>query len=225
MILTGLALVLSVLLAWIGVRKGVYIMAATLFNLLISIYVGLLSTPVVLKSSPGLETSGYYAAFCMLGLMGSGFALLQGISYALFLRGADAVFPVLFDRIGGGVCGLAAGYVLAGVLVLAVCMMPFSRLEVVQRFLPWETMETFCSCNTVKVCHVMAAWSLEYLDEAPRQTVEYLVSLGEPKERSEPAGEEGEASGEPGTGAARKPPGLIPESEEGSELKPLDVRL
>ncbi len=174
-----LALIISGLLAWMGFRKGVYLMAATLFNILLSAYVGILSTPVVLKASPDLETSGYYAAFCMLFLIIGCFAILQGLCYYLFLRGADIIFPPVFDKLGGGLMGFFSGYVLTGLLVLAVCMMPFSRLETLQGIVPWDSMKTFCTGSTVKVCRFVAAWSLVYLDEVPDETVSYLVGLGE----------------------------------------------
>lgn len=174
----GVAIVISVLMAWLGLKKGVYTMAATAFNLLMAVYTGVLTIPLVLKTSPGLETSGYYAAFCLLLLIAACFVLLQGICYYFFLRGADIVFPNLFDRIGGGLLGLVSGYVLAGILCLAVCMMPFSRMDFIQGFFPSERLECFCGKTTVKVCRVMSTWSLQYLEEVPEETVDYLLSLG-----------------------------------------------
>lgn len=198
------ALIFSVLLAWMGVKKGVYFMAATLFNLLISIYIGMLSTPLVLKTSPGLEESGYYAAFCMLLLIVACFVLLQGICYYFFLRGADLLFPHLFDKAVGGVLGFAGGYAVAGILFLAVCMMPFSRLEMVQKFFPWDGMELFCRQTTSRVCHIMAGWSLEYLENKPEETIKYLVSLGQ-EEATQPVPVEIKSAAPPGTEAPSKP--------------------
>lgn len=174
----GVAIVISGLMAWLGLRKGVYAMAATAFNLLMAIYTGVLTIPLVLKTSPGLETSGYYAAFCLLILITACFVLLQGICYYFFLRGADVVFPNLFDRVGGCLLGFVSGYVLAGILCLAVCMMPFSRMDFIQGFFPSERLECFCGKTTAKVCHVMSTWSLQYLKEVPEETVDYLLSLG-----------------------------------------------
>lgn len=178
MIIVGVAILIGGLMAWLGLRKGVFVMAAAAFNILISIYAGLLSTPLVLKTSPGLETSGYYAALCMLFLIIACFVLLQGICYYFFLRGADIVFPDLFDKAGGGLLGFVSGYVLTGILCLAVCMMPFSHLDFIQKFLPSEYMESFCAGTTTRVCHVMSAWSLQYLPDKPEETVAYLLSLG-----------------------------------------------
>ena len=48
----AIALGISVLMAWLGVKKGVYVMAAALFNLLIAFYVSLLAIPLVFKTSP-----------------------------------------------------------------------------------------------------------------------------------------------------------------------------
>jgi hypothetical protein len=173
-----IAIVISGLMAWLGIRKGVYAMAATAFNLLMAIYVSLLTIPLVLNTSPGLETSGYYAALCLLVLITACFLLLQGICYYFFLRGADIAFPDLFDKVGGGLLGFVTGYVLAGILCLAVCMMPFSHLDFVQGFFPSDRLEGFCTRTTARVCHVMSAWSLQYIPDKPEETIEYLLALG-----------------------------------------------
>ena len=174
-----IVLIISILFTWLGIRKGVYSMGAVLFNLLMSIYVGVLSTPLILKTSPGLEASGYYAAFCIIFLTISCFALLQGICYYFFLRGADILFPDLFDKIAGGVTGFFSGYVLMGFVFLVICMMPFSRVHFLQNYLPWERMESFSARTTAKTCHFIATWSLEYLEHKPERTIQYLVTLGQ----------------------------------------------
>jgi len=174
----AIALGISVLMAWLGVKKGVYVMAAALFNLLIAFYVSLLAIPLVFKTSPVLETSGYYAAPCLLVLIAACFLLLQGICYYLFLHGADLVFPNLFDKFGGGLLGFVAGYMLAAILGLVVCMMPFSHQDFVQGFFPSDRLEDFCSKTSSRTCHFISAWSLQYIPDEPEKTLEYLLSLG-----------------------------------------------
>lgn len=175
------ALFIGILFAWFGVKKGVYVMAAAAFNFLISIYIGVLATPVLLKDNPVLENSSYYAAFCMLFLIAAIFTVLHGVCFYLFLRQADCVFPVVFEKAGGGVCGFFIGYFLTAVLLLAVCMMPFCRHPLFQRFIPFEKMKSFSASATCNLCHFMAGWSLEYLSDKPEKTVAYLISLGEAK--------------------------------------------
>lgn len=175
------ALLLGIFFAWLGFKKGVYIMAAAAFNFLISLYLAVLAAPALLKNNPALQESGYYAAFSILFLTAACFILLQGICYYLFLRGADCVFPVAFEKAAGGLLGFLIGYTLAAFLFLAVCIMPFSRHELFVRFISLDKMKTFSSSTTVKICHFMAGWSLQYLADKPQKTIEYLISLGDPK--------------------------------------------
>jgi uncharacterized membrane protein required for colicin V production len=178
----AIALGISILMAWLGVKKGVYVMAAALFNLLIAFYVSLLAIPLVFKTSPGLETSGYYAALCLLVLIAACFLLLQGICYYLFLHGADLVFPNLFDKFGGALLGFTVGYILTAILCLGVCMTPFSHQDFKQGFFPSDRLEDFCSKTSSRACHFISAWSLQYIPDKPEETIEYLLSLGQKKD-------------------------------------------
>jgi len=181
----AITLILSGLLAWMGLRKGVFIMAATCFNLLVAVYLGVLSTPMVLKTIPELEASGYFSALCMLLLIFLCFLLLEGVCYCFFFRGTDIVFPPLFDKIGGGLLGFVSGYVLAGVLILAICMMPFARLDFIQKFCPCRQMESFSSRTTSRVCRFIGYWSIDYPEDTPSQTIRYLIDLGQKPAESE----------------------------------------
>ncbi len=172
---------LAILLAWLGVKKGVYIMTAAAFNFLLSVYLAVLSAPALLKNNPALQESPHYAAFAVLFLTAACFILLQGICFYLFLRDADCVFPEVFEKSAGALLGLLIGYILTAQIFLAVCMMPFSRHELFERFISLERTKTFSAAALTRVCHVMAGWSLQYLADKPQKTIEYLISLGDPK--------------------------------------------
>lgn len=175
------AVLLGILLAVLGIKKGVYPMAAAAFNFLISVYIAVLSAPALLKNNPALQESGYYAALCILVLTAACFLLLHGICFFLLLRGADCVFPVVFEKAAGGLLGFVIGYILAALVFLAVCMMPFSRHELFERFVSLDRMKTFSTSTITKCCHLTAGWSLQYLCDKPEKTVEFLISLGNPK--------------------------------------------
>lgn len=177
---------LAILFAWLGVKKGVYIMAAAAFNFLLSVYTAVLSAPALLKNNPALQESPYYAAFALLFLTVACFILLQGICFYLFFRDADCVFPEVFEKGAGALLGLLIGYILTAQIFLAVCMMPFSRHELFERFVSLERAKTFSAAALTRVCHVMAGWSLQYLADKPEKTITYLISLGNPKPLPDP---------------------------------------
>jgi uncharacterized membrane protein required for colicin V production len=182
-----LVLLIGIPLAALGFKKGVYNMAAAAFNVLISVYIAVLASPALLRNNPLLQESGYYAAFCILFLTAACFTLLHGVCFFLFLRGADCVFPPAFEKIAGGLLGFLMGYVLSALLWLTVCMMPFSRTEVFNRFVSFNKIKTFSASTITRCCHWMAGWSLEYLGDKPEKTVEYLLSFPVPKDSTPPS--------------------------------------
>ncbi|MEJ5260596.1 MAG: CvpA family protein [Anaerohalosphaeraceae bacterium] len=196
--------IFAILFAWLGVKKGVYTMAAAAFNFLLSVYIAVLSAPTLLKNNPPLQESPYYAAFAVLFMTAACFTLLQGICFYLFLRDADCVFPEPFEKGAGALLGLLIGYILTAQIFLAVCMMPFSRHELFERFVSLERTKTFSAAALTRVCRVMAGWSLQYLADKPEKTIGYLLSLGDPKPLQTPSPAQPPSSGpqEPSTPAS-----------------------
>lgn len=181
MVLFWLIVIIGGLFAFLGLKKGVYTMYTVVFNLGIAIYVSVLSTPLVVSTTPNLEM-GYYAAFSLSLMTLFLFALLQGFAWYFFLRGSDVLFPDLFDKIGGAALGFVTGYAVLAVLALTYCMMPISRQDTMKGFLPVSSLDQFSSNTMNKLCNTAAFWSLECLDGAAEETTEYLISLSHPKD-------------------------------------------
>ena len=100
-----LTIIISVLFAYLGYRKGFFVMFATLFNLMFAIFVAVLSTPKLLSFSPGYESSGYYAAASVFLLFLLVFGVLEFFACFYFLRDSEGCFPILFDKIGAVIFG------------------------------------------------------------------------------------------------------------------------
>lgn len=179
--LIWVVLIVGAGVAFLGWRLGVFTMFAAVFNLLLSIHISVLSTPLIVRSTPDLEM-GYYAAFSLLLMTIFLFALLQGFTWYFFLRGQDILFPELFDKVGGAGLGFAAGYAALGVLVLGFCMMPISRADYAKGVLPVASLDRFGADTAQRVCNFMASCSLECLDGAAEETTEYLIGLSTSEE-------------------------------------------
>jgi uncharacterized membrane protein required for colicin V production len=179
-------LIISGLFAWLGVKKGFYAMFATLFCLMFAIYIGVLASPRIIRLSEGLENDSYYAAGCVFGTTLLVFLLLWIVAYFYFLRDCDDYFPKMFERIGGGVCGFLFGYILTSLVMLLVCIMPFSRNEGLPGFLQREAVSRFSVPAVVKTCNFIAEYSLECFDGDAEGTVEFLLSLDDKPEQAAP---------------------------------------
>jgi uncharacterized membrane protein required for colicin V production len=179
-------LIVSGLFAWLGVKKGLYAMFATLFCLMFSVYIGVLAAPRIIRLSHGLEQDPYYAAGCVFGMGLVIFILLWSIAYFFFIRDGEEYFPKMFERIGGGVCGFLFGYILTSLLMLLLCIMPFSRSEKLPVFCSRDEGMRFSVPAVVKTCNFIAGYSLECFDGDAESIIDYLLSFESKPEPSTP---------------------------------------
>src|SRR5512146_104116 len=93
-----IAILAGALFVWLAVRLGFYETWILFFNVLVSLYVSIFLTPLLVEVAPAPgEAASYNAALCLLVLAGGCFAVLQGLSY-VFLTGQFHIpFPRVFD--------------------------------------------------------------------------------------------------------------------------------
>jgi uncharacterized membrane protein required for colicin V production len=170
-------LIIGGLFAWLGIKKGLYAMFATLFCLMFSVYIAVLAAPRIMRLSHGLEKDPNYAAGCVFGMFLVMFILLWSIAWFFFLRDGEDYFPAMPDRIGGGVCGFLFGYILTSLILLTVCIMPFSRDEKIPGVCNRQAAMRFSVPAVVKTCNFIAEYSLECFDGNAESIVDFLMSL------------------------------------------------
>jgi len=184
-------LIVGALFAWLGFKKGFYVAIAMVFNLMVGIYVGVLAAPRILNMNSEYGQSGYYAAATIIVLAAVIFAVLQVIAWFYFLRDTEEYFPKLIEQVAGGLCGFLFGYLLLSLVVLSICVMPFSRADI-PSFLPQrDNMTRFASSSVLRVCGFIGEYSLECFDGQPEAVVESLLSLGENKTSPPPSPNKG----------------------------------
>jgi hypothetical protein len=180
-------LIIGGVFAWLGLKKGFYIWLATLLSLMVGIYVGVLATPRILNMNSEYSDSGYYAAATMLMLALVIFAVLEAICWFSFLHDREEYFPKLIEQVGGGFCGFLFGYLLLSLVVLSVCVMPFSRGKMPFLLPQRDNMVKFASGPVLRVCGFIGGYSLECFDGEPEAVVESLLAVGENKKEPQPA--------------------------------------
>jgi hypothetical protein len=177
-----LIIFISLGFAFLGFKKGFFVMFATLFNLMFSVFISVLSTPLVLKMSPGFERHGYYAAGSLILLFILIFGLLQTFAWFYFLRSRDEYFPMIFDKVGAVILGFLCGYVICAVLVMMVCIMPITVEGKMNWFCPREKMKGLSRPGIVRVCDFLAGYSLECFDGDSEDSIDHLLELDKPVE-------------------------------------------
>ena len=127
-----IAILAGIAFVWLAVRLGFYETWILLFNILVSIYVAVFLTPMVVDFAPASgEVASYGVALSMLVLAGGCFAILQGLSY-VFLTGQFSItFPRLFDIPVSGLLGFVAGFLVLSFGALTVTTTPLARHRIV----------------------------------------------------------------------------------------------
>ena len=176
--LSWLIIIVSLIFAYVGYIKGFYVMFATLFNLMFAVFISVFSASLLLACSPGLERSGYYAALSIFLGFVLIFILLQAFAWFFFFQYRDDYFPLLFDKIGSVVLGFLSGHVLCGLLILVVCITPFSKQGKIDWLCKREKMKSIAKSDVIKACDFLGWYSLHCFDkERSEKEVDWLLEL------------------------------------------------
>ena len=175
--LVWLIILVSLIFAFVGLKKGLYVMFATLFNLMFAIFISVLSTPWLLNFSPGFERSGYYAATSIFLMFILVFGLLQTFAWLFFLQHRDDYFPMPLDKVGSIILGFLCGYVLCVLLILAICVTPCSIQGKVDWLCTRKKMQKLAVPGVAKVCNFLGEYSLHCFDGDSEQEIGYLMML------------------------------------------------
>lgn len=115
------------LFIWFAVKIGFYETWATLFNIVISIYVAVFLTPVILNIIPMASDTAYGNALTMATIVIGTFLILHGITYIFFTGQFNISFPRIFDTLGAGVLGFLAGFLVWSFVALLISATPVSQ--------------------------------------------------------------------------------------------------
>ena len=176
--LACLIVIVSSIFAFVGYKKGFYVMFATLFNLMFAIFISVLSTRFLLNCLQGFGHSGCYAAGSIISIFVLIFGLLQTLAWIFFFRYREDYFPVLFDKVGSVILGFLCGYVLCVLLILALCVTPCSKEGKVNWLCDHEKMQRRGKTGVVKVCKFLAEYSLQcFIGDKAEQEIDFLLKL------------------------------------------------
>jgi len=117
--------------AFIAIKIGFYEMWATLFNIVISIYLAVFLRPMITNIA-AIGDTPYNNALIILATAIVSFLILHGIAY-IFLTGQFTIsFPKLFDTLGTGLLGFLAGFLVWSFVSFLIGITPISQNTIVK---------------------------------------------------------------------------------------------
>jgi len=121
------------LFTWLAIRIGFFETLAMMFNIVISIYVAIFLTPVLVDYIPAASETSYCNALALVVIAAVTFLILYGITY-VFLTGQFKVpFPKIFDILFSGALGFLAGFLVLSFAALIITVTPISQNRFLSR--------------------------------------------------------------------------------------------
>jgi uncharacterized membrane protein required for colicin V production len=126
----------ALVFALIGYRKTFYPGWAVLFNLLIAVYISIMSAPQIVDKFPDVRTYlgnyTYSAAILIIAVVI--FIVLQAFAFRFFTAVSIVSFPKLLNSLGAAVLGFLTGSVIAGFLLFLINITPLADNSTVRSF-------------------------------------------------------------------------------------------
>jgi hypothetical protein len=188
-----ISILVGALFAWLAVKSGFYESWAMLFNIVISVYVAVVCTPVIIEIIPASKDTPYGNALCLIAAGIGCFMVLHGISYTCLTGQFKMIFPKAFDIVLAGLLGFLSGFLVLSFAVLVFTAMPTSQ----NQFLT----ELGLSKESQQANILYVAWWCDKVNsfvatqgnnDAPQQAISYLLdSVGklQPKSNGLPGNE------------------------------------
>ena len=161
--------------AMIGIKKGFYPIWAILFNILISIYLGIMLAPTIVGIIPDIGGSRYHYAGCVAGIAIVVFAVFQTIATSLLTGTCTVSFPKIFSNVGAGILGFLSGYLVCSFALFVICITPFSKEPFMRSICGRDDLAPSAVASVVKVCDFVGALSLQRYDNVAAGVVDWLI--------------------------------------------------
>lgn len=114
---------------WLAVRMGLYETWTLLFNVVISVYVAVFLTPVIIDTIPAAGDTPYGNALTLTALAVGTFLILHVISYTFLTSQFNVSFPKIFDNLGAGILGFLTGFLIWSFVALLISVTPIGQKD------------------------------------------------------------------------------------------------
>ena len=169
------AIVVGVVFAVVGIRKGFFSTWAILFNILISIYLSIMITPVLVDRILFLGRTSYHVAGCVVVVGIVFFAILHTIASSFLTETFEVSFPKLFNSAAAAILGFLTGYLLLNFVLFAICITPVSQQPIMKIFCGDDALGSVTMPAVRGACNFVNKVSLQRYEDGPKKAAELLL--------------------------------------------------
>ncbi|MFH1615443.1 MAG: hypothetical protein ABIG61_10235 [Planctomycetota bacterium] len=119
-----IGIVVGLVLAWLGGKKGFYMMWSVLIDLVFAVYLAIMLTPIAVQMVLGSQAGPYAYAGFLAGITAVVFVVLFTITFTFFTGMFEVSLPKLFDNIGAALLGFMVGMTAWGLAAFILSIIP-----------------------------------------------------------------------------------------------------
>jgi hypothetical protein len=189
-------IVVGLVFVFIGYRKTWYPSWALLFNVLISVYTGIMTAPQIVDKFPVIRNYlgdfSYSAGILTIAIVF--FIVIQSLAFKFFTAVYVVSFPKILNSAGAAVVGFLAGSVIAGFLFFLINITPLSDFPAVKFLAQGRQSPDQVNSVVLGSCNFVHALSLQPSPTAiDRQMEKILADWRKPVVRTDSAKPSGPA--------------------------------
>ncbi len=174
------------LFVWFAIKLGFYDTLVMLFNIVISVYVAIFLTPVIVDFIPAAGDTSFGNALTLLALAAGTFFILYGISYTFITGQFNVSFPKIFDVLFAGLLGFLTGFLLLSFAAFLICVTPISQNKFTNEIgLNRQSQQANISyiCYWCDLVHSIVA--SEDSPKSTEQAIDWYLQIAEKKSRDD----------------------------------------
>jgi len=124
-----MAVAAGALFAWMAVRIGFFASWIMFFNLVLSAYVAIFLSPVIIASIPVATETSYGYALVFLSTATATLLIAYAACYACLSGRLRIEFPRVFDGLAAGLLGFLSGFLVWSFVGLSICLTPLPEMD------------------------------------------------------------------------------------------------
>jgi hypothetical protein len=150
------------LFAWYAIKQGFYDTWAIVFNIIVSVYLGVFLGPIVAEVVPGISEVSYSDLLAVACTAVGGFLILHVTTQTFFLSQFNVTFPRIFDTLGSAALGFLAGFLVWSFVSVLICMPGISEDSMARKLgFGGSAQQASISCieRSCRFVHKFAGWA------------------------------------------------------------------
>jgi hypothetical protein len=171
-------ILVGIIAAWLGREMRFYSAWALLFNILVSMYLGVMLTPVLIGVITDQSVSYYHCATGVAGIAIIAFIILHTFTAIFLTADVEIRFPRMFDGVGSAILAFLSGYLVCNFVILVICIMPFTKNSTVENIIKQAKLTSVAVPSVAVACDFVGTMSMQCYGDAAERVVGELPAPG-----------------------------------------------